>query len=323
MPTTTVLPTSGTWNNVTSNLAGMASECGNLTSVSAMPGQDAVIAGVANRGLWRSTNGGASWTALGTGAGTDTITNRPTSFVYDPTNSNTFWESGIYNSGGVYRTTDSGATFQRLGNVVHVDQVAVDLTDPGRRTLVAGGHEQTRTVWRSGDSGATWTNIGLNLPTGTGFSSNTIVINSTTYLVNSNQSWSGGSPGIYRTANSGASWTKVSSLGPTGNAAISSNGTIYWRTGNSVAKSTDQGQTWTSVGNNLAADPVALPDGRILAASYSNVVVSADGNTWTNVGPNLPYTPASLTFLAARNTVLVARSDCGNSVPNDAIYSLR
>ncbi len=301
----------------------MASECGNLTYVSAVPGQDAVIAGVANRGLYRTTNGGTSWAALGTGASSDTITNRASSFVYDPTNTSTFWESGIYNSGGVYRTTDNGSTFQRLGNVTHVDQVAVDLTDPNRRTLVAGGHEQTRTVWRSADSGATWTNIGLNLPTGTGFSSNTIVINSTTYLVNSNQSWSGGSPGIYRTTNSGASWTKVSILGPTGNAAITASGSIYWRTGNSLAKSTDQGQNWTSVGANVATDPIALPDGRILAASYSNVVVSTDGNTWTNVGPNQPYTPAAITYLPARNAVYVSHWDCGNNVLNDAIYRLQ
>jgi len=45
-------PSQGNWVNVTSNLAGMASECGNMTYVSAKPNEDLVIAGVAQRGLW-------------------------------------------------------------------------------------------------------------------------------------------------------------------------------------------------------------------------------------------------------------------------------
>ena len=318
-----VLPTSGSWSNVTANLAGAASECGNLTMVSGVPGQDAIIAGVANRGLFRSTNGGANWTAIGTGSGSATITNRASSIVYDPTTSNTFWESGIYNGGGVYRTTDNGATFQQLGSVTHIDQVAVDLTDPARRTLLAGGHEQAQKLWRSADGGATWTEIGVNLPAGTGFSTNPIIINSTTYLINTTSGYIQGTPGIYRTTNSGASWTKVSDLDAIGQAAVTPS-MIAWRvTNGTVAVSTNQGQTWTARGNNISVPPVALPDGRLLAASNDHVVVSADASTWTNVGPNQPFTPASITYLAARNAVFVSYGDCGNTVPNNAIARLQ
>jgi photosystem II stability/assembly factor-like uncharacterized protein len=72
--------------------------------------------------------------------------------VYDPENPNTYWESGIYNDGGVFRTDDGGATFQPLGNVTHIDAVSVDLTDPDRSTLLAGAHEQS-VLLRSGDGG--------------------------------------------------------------------------------------------------------------------------------------------------------------------------
>jgi photosystem II stability/assembly factor-like uncharacterized protein len=318
-----VLPTNGTWSNVTSNLAGTSSECGNLTMLSAIPGQDAAIAGIAQRGLWRTTDGGASWTALGTGPGSALITNRPSSILYDPNGASTFWESGIYNSGGVYRTNDSGTTFQRLGSITHIDQVSVDFTDPNRRTLVAGGHEAAQTVYRSTDGGATWTNIGVNLPGGTGFSSNPIVLGPNTYLVNTNTSWGGGSPGIYRTTNGGTNWTKVSALGPDGQAVVTPSA-IYWRVGASLAVSADQGLTWSSVGSGLIVDPALLPDGRLLAATSSRVVVSADGgSTWTSVGPAEPYAPADAIYLPARQAIFVSRWDCGSVVLPNAIERLQ
>src|SRR5512137_2274038 len=142
-------PLPAQWANVTGNLADLPSECGNLCLLSVVPGQDRIIAGIAKRGLWETTDAGATWTPLGQGAGSDLIVNRPSRLLYDPSNANTFWESGIYNSSGVYRTTNAGQTFQHLGSARHNDYVSVDFSDPQRRTLVAGGHEQSRTVWKS------------------------------------------------------------------------------------------------------------------------------------------------------------------------------
>src|SRR5687767_4923615 len=105
-----------TWVNVTGNLANMSSECGNLQHMAAAPDSGRIIAGVAQRGLWVNTSG-STWTQLGTGSGSDTITNRPTWMAFDPAHPGTFWESGIYNGGGVYKTTDNGTTFRRLGSV--------------------------------------------------------------------------------------------------------------------------------------------------------------------------------------------------------------
>src|SRR5947199_2161466 len=87
------LPLRAQWVNVTGNLAGMPSECGNLCLLSVVPGQDRIIAGIAKRGLWQTTDGGASWTQLGQGAGSDIIVNRPSRILYDPRNPDTFWES--------------------------------------------------------------------------------------------------------------------------------------------------------------------------------------------------------------------------------------
>ena len=82
-----------TWQNVTGNLANMASECGNMSLLSAMPGSPTVIAGVAMRGLWANT-AGTTWTQMGSGAGSATIINRPNWIVYDPLNSSTLLGGG-------------------------------------------------------------------------------------------------------------------------------------------------------------------------------------------------------------------------------------
>ena len=93
---------------MTANLAGMASECGNISLVSARPDRDQLIASVSLHGLW-STTGAADWTALGTGAGSAPISNRGSKIVFDPDHPDTFWESGIYNGGGVFEIVPYGA----------------------------------------------------------------------------------------------------------------------------------------------------------------------------------------------------------------------
>jgi hypothetical protein len=196
-------PSPGSWVNVTSNLAGMSSQCGNMTYVSAKPNEDLMIAGIALRGLWGSTDGGTNWHQLGSGSGSAAITNRPGSIIYDPVRPNVFWESGIYSSNGVYRTNNDGNAFQALGSIGHNDTVSVDFTDRNRQTLLAGGHEQKQTVYRTQDGGNTWANVGVNLPAGTAFSSYPLVINSKTFFAGCFPSWGGGTGGIYQSNDRG------------------------------------------------------------------------------------------------------------------------
>src|SRR5438105_13373508 len=84
------LPLFAQWVDVTGNLAGMPSECGNLCLLSVVPGEDRIIAGVAKRGLWQTVDGGGKWSALGQGAGSDSIVNRPSRILYDPAHPGVF-----------------------------------------------------------------------------------------------------------------------------------------------------------------------------------------------------------------------------------------
>jgi photosystem II stability/assembly factor-like uncharacterized protein len=319
------LPLRAQWVNVTGNLAGMPSECGNLCLLSVVPGQDKIIAGIAQRGLWQTADGGVTWTPLGQGAGSDTIVNRPSWIVYDPANAEVFWESGIYNSSGLYQTTNGGLTFRHLGSVRHNDYVSVDFSDPPRRTLLAGGHEQSRTVWRSVDSGTTWTNIGATLPEGTKFSSDPLLIDASTYLVNAS-GWGKGTGGVYRTANGGATWSQATPLEANGAPLRASDGSIYWPLmyDRGAIRSTNQGQTWTQVcgpGVVRGSMIIELPDGRLAAVAGKGLKVSSDhGASWTPLLDPTPVQPSGAIYAPARHAFYIWQWDCGNKVLTNAVW---
>ena len=316
------MPT-GDWVNVTANLANMPSECGNTSGVFAKPDEDLLIAGVALKGLWSSTDGGTSWKQLGDSAA---ITNRISGMVFDPDHSERFWESGIYNGGGVYQTTDDGAHFSALGDVKHVDLVSVDFSDADRKTLVAGGHEQEKTLSLSTDGGAHWSPIGTGLPAGE-FCTLPLVIDAKTYVVGCYHFGSG--TGIQRTTDSGATWTKVSSQGGASAPIRTSDGTIYSALGGNAGfvKSADAGKTWSApMGvNTIKGFFNELPDHRLAAVGTEGVVVSSDkGATFQPATSALPFDPSSMTYSPQRKAFYVSHFSCGNPplpVPSDAIMS--
>jgi BNR/Asp-box repeat len=323
---------SGAWQNVTANLAGMSSECGNLSFLTAKPDVDMLVAGVAQHGLWASTNGGGSWTQLGTGSGSAAITNRMSMAIYDPDHPATFWESGIYNGGGVYRTTDNGATFTQLGDATHDDSVGIDFTDPQRQTLLAGGHERSGRVLLSKNGGSTWTDIGPKLPAHSGFSSQVVVLDSKTFLVGTTFDYgdSMSTPGIFRSTDGGDTWTKVSPFFSGNAPLVASDGALYWPLNDKawydnggLARSTDHGQTWTKVvpPNALSLrTPVELPDGRLVAIGPNNLMLSVDcGVTWSPITPTLPYPPDGFVYTRFQKAFFLRHFTCDNPVPNDAI----
>jgi photosystem II stability/assembly factor-like uncharacterized protein len=317
-----------TWTPVTANLAGMASECGNISLVSARPDRDQLIVSVSLHGLWAST-GTADWTALGTGAGSAPISNRGSKIVYDPDHPDTFWESGIYNGGGVYRTDDGGQSFRQLGDVVHVDAVSVDLSDPQRQTLVAGLHEQTGLV-RSSDGGRTWTKISTTLPPDAGFTTSPFVVDFHTYLVGTNHS---DKAGVFRTTDGGAAWTQVFQGAVVGQPLLTTTGNLLWVVdGGGIIASHDAGATWTSAARSGTVDSAApslveLPGAMIAAVGSSTIVASPDGGaSWQKVGPALPFRPLGMTYSPSRRAFYIWYFTCSpggdNAVPANAIMGL-
>jgi photosystem II stability/assembly factor-like uncharacterized protein len=315
--------------NATGNLAGMASECGNMGFVSANPCSNMIIAGVAKAGLWASENGGQSWSKLGTGAGSAEITNRIGILVYDPDHEGTFWESGIYNGGGVYKTTDNGQTFEQLGDATHNDSVSIDFTDPDRKTLLAGTHETRSKLFHSTDGGQTWNDVGAGLPGSAGYCVSTLVLSATNLLAGCTDG------GVYHSSD-GTTWTPVGGKGVQPQPLLAGDGTIYWPgSSGGINVSTDGGQhfTETADGNVIAwntgpGQPTELPDGRIVTVGKDHLLISSDkGANWSPIGEPLPYPGGGydgargVAYSARTKTFFVWRWDCNASVPSNAIMS--
>src|SRR4051812_31424928 len=199
----------GEWVNITSNLAGIESECGNLTLVAAKPDEDVLIAGVAHRGLFRSEDGGDSWAEIPVAKGSPAFTHRPTALVFDPADPTFVWESGIYGDAtavGVYRSTDGAKTFSQLSDTRSNELVSIDFTDPARKTLLTGGHEQLQTLFKSVDEGKTWTSIGDKVPDTADISSWPLIIDADTFLLGAGKDYFKKQVGIYRSTDGGDSW---------------------------------------------------------------------------------------------------------------------
>jgi hypothetical protein len=309
-------PPDGPWINVTSNLAGMDSVCGSLGWLSAKPDEDMLIAGIALKGLWASTDGGASWFALGTGPTSTKVDNRISSIVYDPTHPARFWQTGIYDGHGVFETNDDGVTFTNLGDITHVDLVGVDFTDPARNLLIAGSHERDQILHLSTDGGTTWSEVGNLLPAGRGCTF-PMVIDATTELVGCGAPFGGG--GVLRSTDGAKTWTEVSKTGGASAPLRASDGTIYWASpnGQAMAHSTDGGLTWIESPTKEVSyfKPVEFPDGRIGAINSQYVMISADhAMTWRKLVA-LPYQDAmGLTYSVQRKAIYVWRAGCGPDV---------
>jgi photosystem II stability/assembly factor-like uncharacterized protein len=315
------------WVNVTNNVGGESWGYAGVCTIACVPGQDEVIAGVSERGLWSSTDGGATWKKLGADDKVQ-IANRPHQIVFDPKDPKTFWLSGNYGA-GVFKTTDGGKSFQQLGKLNHVDGLGVDFGDKDRKTLVIGHHEAARSIEKSTDGGKTWENIGKNLPENTNHSTDTVVFDANTFVVNTAGWAQGKSWGIYRTEDGGATWAKVSDLGPSGTPLVTSDGTIFWQLtwGGGLVKSADKGKTWEKIAGPVKSNVIEIPassklggaKGAILGLTEAKVYLSRDGGkTWSALGGQLPIKPSRAAYDEKRNCIFISRSS--DKKTDDAIF---
>jgi photosystem II stability/assembly factor-like uncharacterized protein len=282
------------WVDVTNNVGGETWGAYGVHYLTCVPGSATVIAGVSERGLWASTDQGATWKKLGG----NEIKHRPSRIVFDPQNPQVFWESGCYGD-APFRTDDGGKTFHRLGKLSHADGIAIDFTDPQRRTLLLGLHEQSQSLQLSTDGGQSWKKIGDRLPADSNHSSDPIILDAKTFLINTAGWKPKATNGIYRSEDAGETWTAVSKIGPAGQPLVASDGAIYWQKlyGGGLLKSADRGKTWQEISKAVRTNPLELSDKRLAALADKQLLISRDGGAnWTKFGPPAPIKPNGLGY---------------------------
>lgn len=154
-------------------------------------------------GLYRSTDGGSSWTKIGLGSGSSRI------YTFAPSNHQIRYASfGTWtSSGGFYRTTNGGSSWQEVGQPTIVDTVVSIAIHPTNPDIVLAGTAYGG-MYRSTDGGDSWIQVSAGLP------------DSTYYSVSfapsdPNVAYAGGYSEIYRSIDGGATWAIADSSFPT------------------------------------------------------------------------------------------------------------
>lgn len=218
-----------------------------------------------NQGIWRSTNGGQTWTQVLTGATSSSLAG--TDVVFDPANPNIVFAGlggGLTGSGsgsGVYESSNNGQTWTQLSagipTGVNVYRVSLGISNDGTHVYaVMADNAQT-------DGGS----FGQ-------------LLNSSIYVsTNAGSSWTAknvsGVPGMVDDDGGYQYWYDIyAAVDPTDSSRVYVGGVDVWQT-------SDGGTTWTNLTNSYNGG-IVHPDQHALAfkGTTSSYFIGNDGGVW-------------------------------------------
>jgi photosystem II stability/assembly factor-like uncharacterized protein len=246
---------------------------------------------------YHSTDGGVTWSLINAGIHSDVH-----AITFLPGDSTTLFSC---NDGGIYRSTDNGASFVSLNNGLAISQMyrlGTSATDTGLN--LAGYQDEGTNRLSSGNWSRVFGADGMECIIDYS-NSNTL------YFEMQNG-------GIFRSYDGGATYTSivntyfsgVNAPGPWVTPYImhptDTNTLLVGKS--QVYRSTDQGASWAQVGSVSAPSGIIAlcyapsNPNYIYAASQTNFYVSVDGNTFTDRTGTLPIGLGYITYVAASNT---------------------
>ncbi|MGH7471108.1 MAG: VPS10 domain-containing protein [Longimicrobiales bacterium] len=259
---------------------GPANMGGRVTAIHGVPGDPKTFyVGGADGGIWKTTNGGITFTGI--------FENQPTysigAITLAPSDPNVIWvgtgEGDPRNSAsfgdGVYRSTDGGETWTQLGlaDSEKIKRIVVDPRNPDVAYVCALGHEwggnEERGVFHTTDAGKTWKKV-LYIDRMTGCSDiamdaenpRILYAGMYTFLRKPWRFDSGaGQTAPYKSIDGGATWKKITNGLPNqpmdriGLAtSVSQPSVVYmvteFKNAGILFRSDDRGETWRRVHDN-------------------------------------------------------------------------
>jgi photosystem II stability/assembly factor-like uncharacterized protein len=293
---------------------GPANMGGRTADVEGVPGNpNLVYVGTASGGVWKTTNGGVTWTPIFERQGTLSVGD----MALEPNNPDVIWvgtgESNVRNSvsfgDGVYKSVDGGKSWQHMGlrDTRHISRIVISPHNPNIVYVGALGHafgpNEERGVFMTTDGGKTWTKT-LFIDNAHGVADMDIDPNNPNIVYAAmwhfeRKPWThtSGSErgGVFRSIDGGRTWNKLTSglpalLGRIGVKVAPSNSNVVYAIVESkegtLYRSDDRGETFRQVNRqtslvsrgfyytDLRVDPTN--ENRVYAVA-SNLYVSIDG----------------------------------------------
>jgi len=140
---------------------------GRTADVEGVPGNPNIVyAGTSSGGVWKTTNGGTTWTPIFERENTISVGD----LALEPNNPDVIWvgtgESNVRNSvsfgDGVYKSNDGGKTWQHMGlkDTQYISRIIVHPSNPDIVYVAALGHafgpNEERGVFMTTDGGRSW-----------------------------------------------------------------------------------------------------------------------------------------------------------------------
>ncbi len=257
-----------------------------------------------HRNFHKSVNSSSNWTSISPATipvPSDTMNiigmGRINCITFHPTDTNTLWIGS--SSGGVWKTTDNGATWTCLTDMIPVLRVSDIAVDPNNtdvlyistgdiNTIMLGNESNEGIgVLKSTDGGTTWNTTGLSFNLTDGLSSliRKVVVNP----ANSNELVAAGYDGIYKSFDGGTTWTKTDSnifidlkVNPVNNNTLYA--ATYYNAANGssqrIYRSYDFGDTWEELNTGMPLSNTVLRIELAIAPSDTNYIyaLACDNN---------------------------------------------
>ncbi|MEI6456684.1 MAG: hypothetical protein WCO93_10390 [bacterium] len=217
-------------------------------------------------GIWKSVDGGDTWTELTNGLLTDNTVGRIGLAIYktDPNILYAFYDLANYEV-GIFKTTDGGATWTRkndgpLYNMSsnfgwYFGQIRVSPSNPDRIWVMGVS------LYRSDNGGNTWTDLGS-------MNWDLHVDHHAMYIDDvSGKLFEGNDGGFYTSTNNGNSWTKINNLPLTQFYAIDID---YLKPERIYGGTQDNNTIRTLTGGTSDWDPILGGDGMYTLVDYTN-----------------------------------------------------